>query len=173
MIRKAFRKIIGKPFESLEDMDKMVTRDLPIPDHGEPGHYIRFMAKRKSDGHWKILSQNNLEVIPEGFGKIVDAYQRVEQRHCMEITGKKKPINFDTAFLILREIEETLLKYESRKSVLTKEPAHHFMQAWRLAPKPLQDGLDELYAIRTAPGPVLEPKTRTAFAEKPPGRKFG
>ena len=76
-------------------------------------------------------------------------------------------MNFDAAFLILRDMEESLLKY--RNTPAGPEPAHHFMAAYRLLPAGFKEQMDDLFFSHAdEKGEILAPKKPTATpAAKP------
>jgi hypothetical protein len=142
----------------------MVTRKLPIPDLAETDRFIQFAAKRGKDGYWVLEEKHNVRGITAGFQEMSDAYKTAVSRHFIKKEGKKQTqdnaaspkLNFDTAFLILRDMEDALLGYD--KTPAGEEPPHHFMHAYRCAPKQFQTGLDQLYFSRGEGGAVLKPR---------------
>ncbi len=87
-------------------------------------------------------------------------------------------MNFDTAYLILKDMEDSLLKY--RATPPGEEPKHHFMAAYRLLPEKFREGLDDLYFSRTekkgqiltskSVAPVAQPAAKPKTGPQNPGR---
>lgn len=167
------RKIFNKAADSFDQVAEMVTRKLPVPDLEGTDKFIQFTAKRNKTGQWNITSKNNLKQVTAGLEDVSRAYQTAVEKHY----GRKAPIpgevdmNFDTAYLILKDMEESLLKYKATPG--GEEPKHHFMSAYRLLPKQFREGLDDLFFDRTTKkGQILPPKA--APVAKPfPGQIFG
>lgn len=165
------RKIFNRPAQSFDQVDQMVTRQLPIPDLEGTGKTIQFTAKRGKLGHWTISSKHNMRHVTAGLQKVSLAYQQACEKHAgRKPMGEAFEMNFDTAFLILKDMEESLLKY--RATAPAEEPKHHFMSAYRLLPEKFREGLDEIYFARSdrkglilppkAGKPALEAKTQPA-----------
>ena len=154
-----FRKITGKPANSFDQVEEMTTRKLPIPDLGDPNKFVQFIAKRTKEGYWTINYKNNVKSITAGFQTIKDAYPVAVKKHSGAAPSSTltQTYNFDTAFLILRDMEETLLKHSG--AVLDTEPDRHYMAAYRLLPRQFQESLDDLFLTRTeSKGAIIPPK---------------
>lgn len=161
------RKIFGKAADSFDQVDQMVTRKLPIPDLEGTDKFIQFTAQRGKMGHWTITSKHNMKSVTGGLQKVSQAYQQACEKHAgRKPTGEAFEMNFDTAFLILKDVEEALLKY--RSTAPGEEPKHHFMAAYRLLPEKFREGLDDLYFARhEKKGSILAPKTPEAPKAQP------
>ena len=166
------RKLFNKAADSFDQVDWMVTRQLPVPDLEGTGKTIQFTAKRGKFGHWTISSKHNLRNVTYGLQKVSLAYQAACEKHAgRKPTGDAMEMNFDTAFLILKDMEESLLKY--RATPPGEEPKHHFMSAYRLLPEKFREGLDDIYFARAEKkGAILvakakeEPKPQAAAKPK-------
>lgn len=153
-----FRKIFNRAAASFDQLDYMVTRQLPIPDLEGSDKYVQFIAKRAKSGNWTISSKHNLRMVTAGLQKVSHAYQAACEKHLgRKSFGDAPEMNFDTAFLILKDMEESLLRY--RATPPKEEPKHHYMAAYRLLPEKLREGLDDLFFSRTEKkGLILQPK---------------
>lgn len=153
-----FRKLFNRAADSFDQVDQMVTRKLPIPDLEGTDKNIQFVARRGKYGHWTITSKHNLRSVTSGLQKVSHAYQAACEKHAgRKPSGDPFEMNFDTAFLILKDMEESLLKYRATPS--GEEPKHHFMAAYRLLPEKFREGLDDLYFSRSEKkGAILAPK---------------
>ena len=166
------KKIFNKAADSFDQVADMVTRKLPVPDLEGTDKFIQFTAKRSKTGQWNITSKHNLKQVTAGLEDVSRAYQLAVSKHY----GPRAYIgdldmNFDTAFLILKDVEESLLKYKQTPG--GEEPKHHFMSAYRLLPKQFREGLDELLFDRTAKkGQILPPKA-PATPKPFPTQNFG
>lgn len=165
MFKEIFRKITGKPADSFDRVNYMTTRKLPIPDLDGTDKFVQFIAKRTKQGYWEITSKNNVKIVTDGFQKVQRAFPTAVNKHLGAGPTKstEQTYNFDTAFLILKEMEEALLKYDG--APLLDEPNSHYMAAYRLLPRQFQEGLDDLFISRTEKsGEVLPPKN---LAQRP------
>lgn len=173
-----FRKIFNKAADSFDQVDQMVTRKLPIPDLENTDKNIQFTATRGKYGHWTITSKHNLRNVTYGLQQISHAYQAACEKHAGRKPGDDMEMNFDTAYLILKDMEESLLKY--RATPPGEEPKHHFMAAYRLLPEKFREGLDDLYFSRTekkgqiltskSVAPVAQPAAKPKTGPQNPGR---
>jgi hypothetical protein len=162
-LKRAFRKIAGMPDKSFDEVDRMTTRELSIPDSRDRSLYIQFVAEQDSKGKWDIyLSGNDLWFAKwqPGFKLSAEALQTAREKHGAS-NGKT---SFETAFIILRELEEAHLKYSNMKPY-PEEPSYHYMRACRLLPRAFQEGLEDLYKAAAAKGKNLLPSKQT----RPPG----
>lgn len=157
------KKWFNRAADSFDQVDQMVTRQLPVPDLEGTDKSIQFTAKRGKLGHWTISSKHNLRNVTYGLQKVSLAYQKACEKHAgrkPDADGKLE-MNFDTAFLILKDMEESLLKY--RQTAPGEEPKHHFMAAYRLLPEKFREGLDDLYFARAEKkGAILAPRVAEA-----------
>lgn len=169
------RKWFNRAADSFDQVDQMVTRKLPIPDLEGTDKSIQFTAKRGKLGHWTISSKHNLRNVTYGLQKVSLAYQKACEKHAGKKPGDGEfEMNFDTAFLILKDMEESLLKY--RQTAPSEEPKHHFMAAYRLLPEKFREGVDDLYFARAEKkGAILPPHLqetpKTLPAVKPEPKK--
>ncbi len=164
-MKRLFQKFSRKPPNSFDQVAEMTTRKLPVPDLEGTDIYIRFNAEKSKEGYWTISSKTNLKNVTAGLQAIGRAYQAAVQKHFGAHVEKYKDLalNFDTAYLILRDMEESLLKYNN--SPAGEEPARHYMGAYRLLPQQFREGLDDLAHSRTEKlGEILPPKSGTASA---------
>lgn len=180
MIRRAFRRATGKPADSFDQVDEMITRKLPIPGFDESSNkFIQFTARRTKEGYWTIGSKYNLKSMTAGLMTATEAFAAAAEKHIGKplAAAQETPLNFDTAFLILRDLEESLLKFT--KTVTREEPTYHYMEAYRLLPKQFQEGLDEIYFDRNDKRAILPilpppaPKPTDSGAKKPPNTGSG
>jgi hypothetical protein len=154
------KNIFKRVADSFDQVRLMVTRKLPIPDMEGTGKYVEFQAKRDKQGFWSITSKHNVTSVTYGFQTVSRAYQAAVLKHTGKSVDKGDEflMNFDTAFLILKDMEESLLKYNG--TAAGAEPANHFMAAYRLLPQQFREGLDDLFFSRTEKkGEILAPKT--------------
>ena len=153
--------IFNKTADSFDRVRHMVTRRLPIPDLEGTGKYVEFHAKRDKQGFWTISSKHNVTSVTHGFQTVSRAFQAACLKHTGRVPDKSENflMNFDTAFLVMKEMEEALLKYNSTPA--GNEPPNHFMAAYRLLPQQFREGLDDLYFNRTEKkGEILAPKVK-------------
>jgi hypothetical protein len=155
------RRLFNRAADSFDQVRSMVTRKLPIPDLEGTTKYVQFHAKRDKQGFWTISSKHNATQVTQGFQTVSKTFQAAAQKHIGRNIEHSEDVrmNFDTAFLILKDMEESLLKYKG--TVAGPEPSHHFMAAYRLLPKQFREGLDDLLAHRTdKKGIILPPKVK-------------
>jgi len=84
------------------------------------------------------------------------AIQSAFIKHLGKNLAMNMKVNLDEAFLILRELEEAYLKYDS--TAPGKEPFDHYMAAYRLMPQQFREGLDDIYLDRQGKKEILPPK---------------
>lgn len=167
MIKKFFNRVA----DSFDKLTTMVTRKLPVPDMEGAGKFVQFTATRGKDGYWTISSKHNMTSITAGFQTVSRAYHQAVEKHAnrTSVPGDTVSMNFDTAFLVLKDMEESLIAHTG--TVPDSEPKHHFMHAYRLLPEQFRAGLDDLLFKRTEQkGQLLPPKSRdkqTQTAAKP------
>jgi hypothetical protein len=163
------RRIFNRAADSFDQVAWMVTRKLPVPDLEGTKKYVQFTAQRGKDGYWTISSKHNMTNITAGFQAVSRAYQKATEKHAdrKAATGETLSMNFDTTFLVLKDMEESLLGHTG--TAPDSEPKHHFMHAYRLLPKQFREGLDDLLFKRTEQkGRLMEPKTRPQSAQQKP-----
>lgn len=155
------RKLFNKAADSFDQVQTMVTRQLPIPQLEGTDKHVQFTATRGKDGYWTITSKHNLRQMTGGLQTVSRAYQAAATKHTGQTPekGGDFKLNFDNAFLILRDMEESLLKYDG--TTAKEEPKHHYMAAYRLLPVQFREGLDDLFFSRTEKkGEIMEPKPK-------------
>ncbi|HYD18270.1 MAG TPA: hypothetical protein VEF76_07315 [Patescibacteria group bacterium] len=159
-----FRKMFNRAADSFDQVDQMVTRKLPIPDLENTDKNIQFTATRDKLGHWTITSKHNLRNVTYGLQQVSHAFTAAVEKHTGRKPGDDLEMNFDSAFLILKDMEESLLKY--RATAAGEEPKHHYMAAYRLLPEKFREGLDDLFFNRTEKkGQILPSKAQNAAAQ--------
>ncbi len=152
-------KIFNKAADTFDRIEQMVTRKLPVPDLEGTDKFVQFTAKRGKHGHWTVSSKHNLKQVTTGLEDVSRAYQAAVEKHAgrKPYSGEDMAMNFDTCILVLKDMEESLLKYKATPG--GEEPKHHYMAAYRLLPKQFREGLDDLYFDRTEKkGQILPPK---------------
>jgi len=171
------KKIFNKAADSFDQVTQMVTRKLPIPDLEGTDKFIQFTAKREKSGQWTISSKHNLKQVTAGLQDVSRAYLAAAEKHLgrRPYAGEAAEMNFDNASLILRDLEESLLKYKA--TLAGEEPKHHYMAAYRLLPKQFREGLDDIFFDRTEkkgqilpPKPAADPKPASGFTSFGPKR---
>lgn len=158
-MKNFFRRVTGRPVDSFDQVTRMTTRKLPIPDLETTNKFVRFTAKRTKEGYWEITSDTNMKSVTAGFQLVQEGFQNAVEKHLgQKLTkGYTQPYNFDTAFLILRDMEESLLKRAGSEA--KNEPDGHYMAAYRLLPRKYQEGIDDIHQTRTEKaGPAVAPK---------------
>lgn len=163
MLGGFFRKISGKPADSFEQVQQMVTRPLPIPGLEGPGKPIVFVAKRTKEGLWQIGAKYDLRKTTGSLDRMDEIFVKAMEKHA----GKKFKsasellLNFDNAFLMLRDLEESLLAAAGRSP--SSEPSDHFMEAYRLLPRQFRESLDDIHFARMEKTSILSsPKDDSA-----------
>jgi hypothetical protein len=158
--------------KSFDDVKEMVTRKLPVPDMGGDDKFVQFTARRDSEGYWTLSSKNNLKTVTQGVETLSQAFQKAIDKHLScaraqtpNLRQKQSLMTFDSAFLILRDMEQSLLAFTGEAA--KEEPANHYMAAWRLMPQRLQESLNAEAERRDAGADsALFPKNNPAI--KPP-----
>jgi hypothetical protein len=155
------KKLFGKSVRTFDKTKKMVTRNLPIPNLEDTGSFIRFTAKKNEEGYWMIAGEQKLSTVTTGLQMATEAYRKAICKHtsaAKEDLAGDMAFTFDSAFLILRDMEESLLNYAATEA--GPEPDHHFMAAYRLANANMKTALDErFYRTQTEKGLILKPKS--------------
>lgn len=172
MAGSIFRRISGKPVDSFDRVTDMVTRKLPVPGFGENEKYIQLRAGRTKEGLWEITVKHNMKMVTAGLQAASDAFQAACVKHAGTtiVKNQRQNLNFDTAFLILRDMEEALLKHAGTSG--GNEPDFHYMAAYRLMPREFQSGIDEVAHARTAAkGEILIDLGKPMPASKAPTPK--
>lgn len=164
-IKSFFRKVTGRPARSLEAVDRMVTRRINISDSKKNPLFIQFLAERNDDGRWKIfdVSDNNWVNLPLFYSRQhIKAIQKAFAKH-LSRGSTDESMNFDEAFLILREFEEAYLKYTGKPA--GPEPFDHYTAAFRLVPTQFHESMEELFQKRRADGDILPIPARETPAD--------
>lgn len=160
--------LFGKSSDSFDRTKEMVTRELPIPDLEGTKKYIQFIAKKDKDGLWTITSNNNVKSVTGGIIEVSKAWSAVQTKYLGVASDSGYKMTFDSAFLILRDMEESLLKY--RETEPGAEPKGHYMHAYRLLPQGLKTRLDETYfSYMRTKAPILPPATKPQNGRATPG----
>lgn len=157
-IKSFFRKMTGRPARSLEAVDEMYTRRINISEDKKRPLFVQFVAERKADGYWKIfdISDNEWQYLPLIHSRQhIKAVQKVFSKH-LGRNSKEDSMNFDEAFLILRELEESYLKYTGKQA--GPEPFDHYTAAFRLVPTQFHESMEEIYQKRRGEGDILPPR---------------
>ena len=145
-----------KAADSFNNVDRMVTRKIPVPGLEYPKCFLQMEARRDRNGFWSLAAK---EYMPEDAlyktEALLAVIRTIIKKHANDPSSGRDSVNFDAAFFILRETEETLLKDGSTPS--GAEPDHHYMQAFRLLARPMQDGLNDIYQARLGKTPPVEP----------------
>lgn len=154
-----FKRIFNKTASSFDEVKAMLTRKLPLPGLGDGDKFIQIRAERRKSGYWALTFKHNLRTVTAHSEETMRCFQRALKKH----TGKHHDIfdrfgdpaecvvNFDSAFLVLREMEETMQKL-SPTLPPAEEPAHHYMTAYRLMPQTFRENIDYLYFARMQDG---------------------
>jgi|GEM_PF-1369903 len=172
-----FKGWFNKAANSFDEVKEMTTRKLPVPDLEGTEKFVQLNAKRTKDGYWTINIQNNIKTVTAGVQEVSRAYRSAITKHTGRyVSGSDDTdfrMNFDAAFLILRDMEESLLKY--RDTPPGAEPDKHFMAAYRLLPQAFREQMDDIFFDRTAEkGEILAAKKPQATpAAKPNTPKNG
>lgn len=151
MFKNLFNKVMRKPPDSFDQVKMMVTRKLPIPGLEGTRVFVAFNAKRNKEGFWEIGSMTDLQNITSGFQLVQEAFKQAVLRHSNKAWRDGQAFNFDTAYLILREMEESLFKHAGM-TVSGGEPKNHFMAAYRLCHQQFQQALDDTFNGRLGKG---------------------
>jgi hypothetical protein len=171
-----FKGWFNKAANSFDDVKQMTTRKLPVPDLDGTDKFVQLTAKRTKEGYWTISIQNNIKTVTNGVQEVSRAYREAITKY----TGRRISsntdefrMNFDAAFLILRDMEESLMKY--KETAPSPEPDFHYMAAYRLLPQAFREQMDELFFEKHAErGGILPPKPKAApAAAKPNTPKSG
>lgn len=163
------RNIFKRVADSFDQVKLMVTRKLPIPDMEGTGKYVEFQAKRDKQGFWTITSKHNVTSVTYGFQTVSRAFQAAVTKHTGRVSGDADLMNFDTAFLILKDMEESLLKYKNTPA--GNEPPDHFMAAYRLLPQQFREGLDDLFFNRTEKKGEILPRPKKDETAQPASKQ--
>ncbi|MDP2206233.1 MAG: hypothetical protein Q8K65_08000 [Alphaproteobacteria bacterium] len=165
-----FKGWFNKAANSFDDVKQMTTRKLPVPDLDGTDKFVQLTAKRTKEGYWTISIQNNIKTVTNGVQEVSRAYRDAITKY----TGRRISsntdefrMNFDAAFLILRDMEESLMKY--KETAPSPEPDFHYMAAYRLLPQAFREQMDELFFEKHAErGGILPPKPKAAPAAAKP-----
>ena len=137
------------------EVDRMCTRKLPIKNAGKVDSSIYFLGKKNKTGHWGLFSINKGPIPPKELTLLENTLRAIYKKHLGQ-SSTEDSMNFDEAFLILRELEETYLKHGA--AAPDTEPFDHYMAASRLLPKQFREGLDDLYRTRQPEKEILPSK---------------
>lgn len=164
--------------KSLNDLGKMSTHKLPIPDIGGNEFYMQFTATCDGDGFWSIDYKTNCKVNTSGLRKSIEAFHNAQEKTMGHFGANgKQYFDFDSAYIILREMEEAHMAYHpSRKRVKHADNATHFSHAEKLVPNEMMESLEKTYqATRNAsdilPKPAHGNIPTAASKNTPPQKK--
>lgn len=146
-INRKIQSMFNTTAKSLNDLGKMTTHKLPIPDIGGNEFYIQLTATCDLDGFWTIGYKTNCKVNTNGMRKSIEAFHNAQDK-TMGHFGEngKQYFDFDSAYIILREIEEAHMAYHpSRKRVKHGDNPTHFSHAEKLIPTEMRDALEKQY----------------------------
>lgn len=174
-IKSVFRRLSGKPPASFDEVTVMDTFPLPLPGSGETGPYVSFGAQKDSAGQWAFSggvhgysARPGKEATDEFIGSIKAALRKHTGNAAL---NKGRKVDFGTAFMVLREIEEAYFQRANAVPDDSKKPVNHYTVAYRLLPSKYAEGIDELYKERLEKDPtvlsLLAPAPAPA-AQKPP-----
>lgn len=163
-----FKGWFNKAVNSFDDVKQMTTRQLPLPGLEGTDKFVQLTAKRTAEGYWTISMQNNVKTITAGVEDVARAYRAAitKYTHRKAVSADEVfRMNFDAAFLILRDMEESLMQHAG--STPQAEPEGHYMAAYRLLPQAFRTQIDELYHEKQGEnGGILPPRARPG-ANKP------
>jgi hypothetical protein len=141
-----FKGWFNKAANSFDDVKQMTTRQLPVPGLEGSDKFVQLTAKRTKEGYWTISIQNNLKTVTAGVQETSRAYREAITKYTgRRITNNTDEfrMNFDAAFLILRDMEESLMKFKD--TAPQAEPDFHYMAAYRLLPRAFREQMDEIF----------------------------
>ena len=165
-----FKGWFNKAANSFDDVKQMTTRKLPVPDLEGTDKFVQLTAKRTKEGYWTISIQNNIKTVTAGVQEVSRAYREAITKYTGRRIGSNTDefrMNFDAAFLILRDMEESLMKY--KETAPSPEPDFHYMAAYRLLPQTFREQMDELFFEKHVErGGILPPKPKAAPAAAKP-----
>ncbi|MDD9899861.1 MAG: hypothetical protein OXT65_02660 [Alphaproteobacteria bacterium] len=149
--------------KAFNDVKKMVTRDLPVPGMADvKDRWMRIEAKRASGGHWRLRMCHNVSTVTEGLQDAEQAWKKAFFKHAGERVdndskqGWTQFVNFDTAFMVLRDMEEAL---HARSDVTpmpeTLPKKDHFSVVYDMMPAAIRNGIDSLFEHRAKHTPPI------------------
>lgn len=163
-----FKGWFNKAASSFDDVKQMTTRKLPVPGLEGTDKFVQLSAKRTKEGYWTISIQNNIKTVTGGVQEVSRAYREAITKYTGRRIGSNAEefrMNFDAAFLILRDMEESLMKYKD--SAPSAEPDFHYMAAYRLLPPSFREEMDDLFFQKHAEkGGILPPKPKAVPAAR-------
>ena len=172
-MRDIFHRLVDYKPKDLNDIHTITTRRLPVPGLESTDRFIQFTAKRNKEGYWKIQGLHNVKNVTAGLETANAAYRAAVKKHDLQPLKRNdddRLFNFDTAFLILKDLEQSFIGHLGQKPEKTM-PQHHFSVAEALLPEPFAESLRELLATRTQKyGFLLPPRDLglPAAQNKPP-----
>lgn len=163
-----FKGWFNKAANSFDEVKQMTTRQLPVPGLEGTDKFVQLTAKRTKEGYWTISIQNNIKTVTAGVQDVSRAYREAISKYTGRRIGSDSDefrMNFDAAFLILRDMEESLMKYKD--TAPSAEPDFHYMAAYRLLPQAFREQMDGLFFEKHSQnGGILPPKAKPAPAAK-------
>ncbi|MDY0008295.1 MAG: hypothetical protein RBS08_01190 [Bdellovibrionales bacterium] len=172
-----FKGWFNKAADSFDDVKQMTTRKLPFPGLEGSDKFIQLTAKRTREGYWTISSQTNIKTVTGGVQDVSRAYRQAVSKYTgrsASSSGEEFRMNFDAAFLILRDMEESLIRYKD--SAPTPEPDFHYMAAYRLLPQAFREQMDDIFHEKHGEnGGILpaKPKPQSPANSTPPRNNGG
>lgn len=161
-LRSWFSRSARTP-DSFADVKEVTTRKLPLPCNTTSRDFVVFSAKKEKDGRWSLHGYYAHTISPKiSISQVAAAFSQVILKNVPPSTPvdlKKTRFNFDQIFLILKEMEETMLCNNQASTEV--EPPNHYMAAYRLLPKVFRETLADMYAQNLEKGRVLPPKPQS------------
>lgn len=163
-----FKGWFNKAANSFDEVKQMTTRKLPVPGLEGTDKFVQLTAKRTKEGYWTLSIQNNIKTVTAGVQEVNRAYREAVTKYTgRRLSGSAEEfrMNFDAAFLILRDMEESLMKF--RGTAPQAEPDFHYMAAYRLLPKSFREDIDAMFFEKHEEnGGILPPRAKAAPAAK-------
>lgn len=158
-IKSVFRRLSGKPPASFDEVTVMDTHPLPLPGSGGNGAYVSFGAQRDSAGQWAFSggvhgysTRPGKEATDEFIGSVKAALRKHTDNAAL---NKGRKVDFGTAFMILREMEEAYFQRANAVPDDSKKPVNHYTVAYGLLPSEYAEVIDELYKRKLEKGPAV------------------
>lgn len=167
-IKSVFRRLSGKPPSSFDEVTIMDTHPLPLPGSEKNGAHISFGAQRDSTGQWAFsggVYGTGTRLKKEVMDEFVESVKAALRKHTGNASlNKGRKVNFDTAFMILREVEEAYFQRANAVPADGKKPANHYTAAYRLLPSKYAEAIDEMYKKSLEKGPTVLSRLASAPA---------
>ena len=146
-INRKIQSMFNTTAKSLNDLGKMTTHKLPIPDIGGNEFYMQITAICDADGFWSMDYKTNCNINTNGLRKSIDAFHNAQDKTMghFGLNGKQY-FDFDATYIILREMEEAHMAYHpSRQKLKHEKNPTHFSQAEKLVPTEMMQTLEKNY----------------------------